>query len=282
MFVKHQTPGTLSKWRKLLPKCANARCKMKSLLQAFSRRHRGLDLDGRWYCGPDCFEQSVKGKIEQIMTFQGKPGRTRSSRVPLGLLLLQRGVLTSEQLKTALEEHRSTELNFGDAVQQLGFATQEQVTAAVAAQWACPVFPLGDRRLEVQVRVPRLFLELYRMLPVHYAETEARLLIGFVSGVQHQVLYTIGHMTSCTAAPCFITAREYELHLHSPSTPFLRDDELVFDQIIESTEMARVTANYVVQLAADRVRVGKCRDYLWTRIWGRKREMDLLFRMRSG
>ncbi len=280
--MKHQTPGILSKWRRLLPNCANANCKTKSLLKTLRHRQRGLDVDGHWYCGPECFEQSVKGKIEQIMTFQGKPVRMRTSRVPLGLLLLQRGVLTSEQLKTALQEHRSTDLNFGDAVQQLGFATHDQVTAAVAAQWACPVFPLGDRRLEVHVRVPRTFLELYRMLPVHYTESERRLLIGFVSGVQHQVLYTIGHMTSCTVAPCFITAREYELHLHSPSTPFLRDDELVFDQIIESSEMARIAVNYVVQLGADCVRLGRCRDYLWTRIWGRKREMDLLFRMRSG
>jgi hypothetical protein len=158
-------------------------------LQAFTHRRDGLNVDGNWYCGPACFEQAVKGKIGEMMTFQGKPAKARTSRVPLGLSLLQRGVLTAEQLRIALEQHRSTELNFGDTVQQLGFATQEQVTAAVAAQWACPVFPLGDRRLEVQVRVPRQFLELYGMLPVHYAEAERRLLIGFVSGVQHQVLY---------------------------------------------------------------------------------------------
>lgn len=241
-----------------------------------------MSVDGQWYCAPDCFEQAVKGQIEELMTFQGKPARARSSRVPLGLLLLSRGIMTAEQLRNALDHQRGTELNFGEVVQQLGFATPEQVTAAVAAQWACPVFTLGDRRLQLQVRVPRQFLELYRMLPVHYMENERRLLIGFVNGVQHQMLYTIGYMTSCSVAPCFITAREYELHLHSPSTSFLRDDELVFDQIVETTEMARITTSYVVQLAAERVRLGKCRDYLWTRIWGRKREMDLLFRVQSG
>jgi hypothetical protein len=281
MFATQSSPKTQSKWSKLVPKCANGTCKMKTLLQAFSQRHRGLNVDGHWYCGPACFEQAVKGKIAEMMTFQGKPAKARTSRVPLGLLLLQRGVLTAEQLRVALEQHRSSEVNFGDAVQQLGFATQEQVTAAVAAQWSCPVFPLGDRQLEIQVRVPRRFLELYGLLPVHYSESERRLLIGFVSGVQHQVLYTIGHMTGSTVAPCFITAREYEMHLHSPSTPVLRDDELVFEQIVDTTEMARITTNYVVQLAADRVLLGKCRDYLWTRIFGRKREMDLLFRLRT-
>jgi Type II secretion system (T2SS), protein E, N-terminal domain len=281
MFAKQDTPNIPAKWRNWLPKCANPNCARKSLLQTFAHRHHGMNVDGHWYCGPDCFEHAIKGKIGELMTSQGKPAKARSSRVPIGLLLLQRGVLTADQLRVALERHRLSEMNFGDVVQELGFATPEQVTAAVAAQWSCPVFPLGDRRLELGVRIPRQFLELYGMLPVHYGELERRLLIGFVSGVQHQVLYTIGHMTSCVVAPCFITAREYELHLHSPSTPFVRDDELLFDKIVDSAEMAHITRSYVVQLAADRVRLGKCRDYIWTRIAGRKREMDLLFRVRS-
>jgi hypothetical protein len=240
-----------------------------------------MNVEGRWYCGPDCFEKAIQGKIGALMISPGKPLQARNARIPLGLLLHERGVLTAEQLRHALDQHRATGMNFGDVVQQLGLATPEQVTAAVAAQWSCPVFSLGDRPLEVQIRIPRQLLELYGMLPVHYLENERRLLIGFVSGVQHQVLSTIGHITSCTVAPCFITAREYESHLHSPSTPFLRDDELVFEQTVETPEMARIITSYVVQLAAERVRLGKCRDYLWARIWGRKREMDLLFRVQG-
>jgi Type II secretion system (T2SS), protein E, N-terminal domain len=282
MFATKHSPKISSKWRKWVPKCANSNCANKTLLRSFAHRNRGMNVDGNWYCGAECFDQAVKGKIAELMTFQGRPAKVRSSRVPIGLLLLQRGILSNEQLRVALEEHKATELNFGDVVQKLGFATQEQVTAVVAAQWGCPVFSLGDRPIEVKVRIPRLLMELYGMLPVHYGELERRLLIGFVNGVQHQILYTIGHMTSCTIAPCFITAREYQMHLHSPSTPFLRDDEQVFEQIVEPAEMARITRSYVVQLAAEQMRMGKCRDYLWTRIWGRNREMDLLFRLQAG
>jgi hypothetical protein len=282
MLAWQYIPKISSMWRNWTPRCADSSCSTKSLLQTIAQRHHGMTFEDRWYCGGDCLEQVVKGKIAELVTSQRKPAKARSSRVPLGLLLLSRGILTAEQLKAALDHQRLTHLNFGDAAQQLGFATQEQVTAAVAAQWACPVFPVGDRRLGMQIRIPRQFLELYGMLPVHFVENERRVLIGFVSSVQHQVLYAIGHMTSCTVEPCFITAREYESHLYSPSTPFLRDDELVFEQIVETAEMARIIRNYVVQLGADRVRVGKCRDYLWTRLWGRKREMDLLFRVQSG
>jgi len=281
MAVRQRSPKVSSIWGDWVPQCGNSSCSPKSLLQVFGHRRRGMKVENDWYCGTDCFEQVVKAKIEELKTSQGKPSKARSSRVPLGLLLLSRGVLTSEQLKLALDHQKLTELDFGDAVQQLGFATPEQVTAAVAAQWACPVFPLGDRLLGTHLRIPRQFLDLYEMLPVHYAENERRLMIGFVRSVHHQVLYTIGHITSCTVVPCFITAREYELHLNSPSTPFLRDYELVFDEIVETTEMARVTTNYVVQLAAERMRMGICRDYLWARIWGRKQEMDLLFRVQT-
>lgn len=281
MSTSQHIPKSSSAWRKWMPQCANPACAKKSLFETIARRRHRLSVDGQWYCGQNCFEQAVKGKMEELMTSQGKPAKARSSRIPLGLSLLQRGILTAAQLKVALEQHRLTGANFGDVVQQLAFATQEQVTAAVAAQWGCPVFSIGHRRLEVPVRLPRQFLELYGMIPVHFVESERKLLIGFVSGVQHQMLHSIGHMTSCMVAPCFITAREYDLHLHSPLTTFLRDHELVFDQIVETAEMARIATNYVMQLSAERVRLEKCRDYLWVRIWGCKREMDLLFRVQS-
>jgi len=270
----------MSVWRKWAPPCANPNCLTKSLLQTINHRHQGLTIDERRYCTPDCFELAVKGMVREEMNSQGKPAKARTSRLPLGLLLLQRGILTAEQLKLALAEHKvSSQLNFGNVVQQLGFATEEQVTSAVAAQWACPVFALGDRRLENEIRIPRRFLELYEMIPVHYSELDRRLVIAFVSSVQHQVLYTIGHVTSCTVAPCFITAREYDSHINSPTTAFLRDHETVFEQILEPGEMARIIREHVVKHGAEQFRLGYCRDYFWCRIWSREGVADLLFRV---
>jgi len=277
--VRQDNSKPSSIWGRWVPQCGNPRCPTKSLTRALTHRRGGMKIDDRWYCSAECFEQTVRDKIEELITSEGKPARAHSSRLPMGLLLLSREILTSEQLKLALVHQQLAGVDFGAAVQELGFATQEQVTAAVAAQWACPVYSLGDRLPPMPMRIPRQLLDRYEMLPVHYAESERRLLMGFVRGVHHQILSTIEHMTSCTAAACFITGREYNSHLNSPSTTFTSDHEMVSDQIVGSGEMARITATYAGQMTAERMRLGICRDYLWARIWGRQQELDLLFRV---
>jgi len=96
----------------------------------------GTRLFEQWFCSPACFEYGAQHKIVELLSARDKQEKPPTLRMPLGLLLLSRGILSHEQLKIALDHQRVSGANFGDVVQQLGFATQQQVTAAVAAQWA--------------------------------------------------------------------------------------------------------------------------------------------------
>jgi hypothetical protein len=267
-------------WRDWVKRCSLADCSKPQVLPALTGRHAGVELAERWYCCADCFQNAAEDRILELSYSSPRPQRAQNNRIPLGLLLHSRGILTAEQLKHALESQRATGSNFGEAVQQLGYATAEQVTAAVAAQWGCPVFPLGAQPLATQVRIPARLLTLHEMLPVHFSEKGRVLLIGFVSRVQYQVMQTIEEMTGCTVQPCFITHREYQQHRHSISVSD-RENELCFEQTMNAAEMARIIRNYVVQLGAAKSRIGVCRDMLWARIWGRKSVVDLLFRLRT-
>lgn len=259
------------------PMCAGPNCSARTLLQSIRNRHHGINFEDRWYCCETCFQLALREKIRELLTSQGQPAKARNSRVPLGLLLLSRGSLTPEQLRIALDYQRGTACNFGEAVLQLGYATPSQITSAVAAQWACPVFSLTDRKIETQVKIPKRLLDLYKFMPVHFAEKERRLMIAFVYGVHHQLLYTVGHMTSSTVAPCFITAQEFDAR--SSSVPELPDNTLVFELAADPAEIVRIMTNYALQLTVENVRIGRCCDYLWARMWGSNREMDLLFRV---
>jgi len=278
---KLSIPGiakAISKWRDW-PVCVNPGCTSKSLVHAVSKRHTGIRLFEDWFCGPDCFESGAKQKISELRSTRNGQEKPPSLRMPLGLLLVSRGILTNEQLKIALDQHRASGTNFGDVVQELGFATQQHVTAAVAAQWACSVFSLGDRLTASEIHIPKCLLAQYEMLPVHFSPIGRKLMVGFVTRVQHHILYTIERIASCTATPCFITATEFRKHLQSLALD-TAENELVFDRSSSVAEIAKLVRNYVCQLGAEEARFGICRDHLWVRIVGRQ-TMDLLFRMQT-
>jgi len=265
-------------WRQWVPRCSHAGCSRKPLANAVARRHSGITLADRWYCSPECFERDAREKVAEILSLRHTQEPPPALRMPLGLLLVSRGVLTADQLRVALDEQRITSTNLGEVVQQMGYASAEQVTAAVAAQWACPVFSMGTVPSDLPIHLPRLLMESYGMVPVHFTEVNRRLMVGFVARVQHHILYTIEHITCCTAVPCFITARDYWTCLAAPAFR-ARENETVFASVSNAAEIAQLTRNYVSQIGADRVRLGICRDYLWARIRSRRNEMDLLFRV---
>jgi len=268
----------VSKWKQW-PGCANPSCQGNPLKQAIGKKHFGVTLGDRWFCSPECFEPGAQKTIVELLSARETQEKTPALRMPLGLSLVSRGLLDQEQLKTALEHQRETGMNFGEVLQKLGFATPQQVTAAVAAQWGCPVFSLGERPTPAQVRIPRRLMEMYSMMPVHFSDIGQKMMVGFVSRVEHQLLYTIEGITECTATPCFITSIDYRRALHSLDDSSQKD-EVVFDRAGNTLEIARTIRSYVTQLGAERVRLGVCRDYLWARVIGRQ-ENDLLFRLET-
>ena len=274
--------NVLTTMRGLMPRCANPACKSVSVLHGFiARSHNGAILDGNWYCSPDCFEEAIKTHVRTLILGAKPKAQRHRSRIPLGLTLLERGQISSEQLKSALSVHRGSGRRIGDIFMEKGFATEEQITAAVASQWGVPVFDLGARFVDVQVRIPYPLLEIYSLLPVHFGEKANKLLVGFVNGVEHRILSAIERVTGIATAPCFITATDYLQHLHNVAAE-QQHEEAIFDKPASIAEMARIVRNYAVQTGADEARFGYCRDYVWARLQGARRQIDLLFRVPVG
>jgi Type II secretion system (T2SS), protein E, N-terminal domain len=269
--------STPTKWSSWTARCSNPACNRKRLMPNLFRTYVGIHLGKQWFCSPECFEAFLQNTITAAISSQQLNEPPKARRMPLGLLLLQRGVLNSDQLALVRAKQQTDGINLGCAAQELGFATAEQVTAAVAAQWSCPVFSLGARSLTYPVHVPRRLLEQYEMLPVHFVEADKRLMMGFVTGVQYQVLSTIENITGCDALPCFITAKDYYRCLRAiPASP---ENQTIFETPTPTAEISRLGRNYVSQLGAQAVRLGMCRDYLWMRIWSNQGQIDLLFRV---
>ena len=277
MTAIQELSGLPNRIVQLVPRCSDPSCQKRTFSRIVPWKQLGYFLGGRWFCTPECLEHAAKTEVLTLLNSHQNPA-PRPRRIPLGLILLSRGVITAEQLSSALNEQRQSGENFGEVLIKLGFADEMQVTSAVASQWGHPVFRMKPGHTSVKIRIPHLLMDLYRMVPVHFTEVGSRLLMGFLRTPQHAALRTIEHMTLCNASPCFVTPSGYNTIVEQINCDG-RENEIVFERSSSAAEIASVVRNYVLQSGANEARVGRCREYLWARVFGAKATLDILFRL---
>ena len=141
----------------------------QSIWQRALGKDSGVLLEGTRYCLDRCLEPAL-GEII-VRTGSIRQNSRAAHRVPLGLLLVSRRQLTPEQLRSALEtQHREGHGRLGDWLLSLGFADEQQITAALARQWSCPVLRVHSSYPR-SIRIPQIpftLLESSAMIPVDY------------------------------------------------------------------------------------------------------------------
>lgn len=262
--------------------CENPSCAFRNSLRRMLRRgaSEGVFLQGRWYCGLDCFEQAIIVEFAALLKQQDQT-RRNPHRVPLGLMLLGRGVITDEQLKKALAAQReSGEMRLGDLLVKLGFVSEHDIAAALAAQWGCGVFPIerNHRYRECAQMLPLALIESTRMIPVHFHEGSQVLFLAFAEDIDHAALYSVERQLGARTEPCVITETGMQQALEEIRA-VSRPSEIVFETIWGANEMARTVRDYSLALGAIELFVARPRRFLWVRVRAADQSHDLLFRL---
>ncbi len=265
--------------------CENLNCQYRSPLQKILRRGKseGVLLQGRWYCSLDCFEEAVTSVFNGLLRLPDEP-LPRLHRVPLGLLLLGRGVITDPQLKAALQAQRDSGTDrLGRWLIRLGVASAQDVSAALASQWGCGVFPLEHdlRYRECSQMLPFSLLEASHMIPVHYLPASQLLFVAFSEDIDHTALYAVERLVGGRTEPCIVTEAAME-HALEEMRAVSRPAEIVFETLWDAPEMARTVRDYAVKLNADELIFARPRRFLWVRLRSSGRSWDLLFRLPAG
>jgi hypothetical protein len=205
----------------------------------------------------------------------------QTHRMPLGLLLLERGLIQRSDLRRALSEQKKSGGYIGKLLQSFGVVDELTVTSMVAAQWCCPVFPVSSVFLGCATLVPLYLLDLYRMLPVHYSAVSRKLFVAFEYAVDANALYALESMLSCDTEPCFLPSSSitaFRERLREKTT----QREIVIEQPTEVDEMAQVTRRYLLQWKARQIQHTVCGEHVWVRLESASSKMNLLFRRPSG
>jgi hypothetical protein len=261
-------------WKERLS-CNAPDCHGRRLWGRISDGAGSAQLHGRRYCFPACFEQELRRRFSEVRVPASRRSRP-PHRVPLGLLMLSRGELSHEQLRRALEAQRqSGSGRIGEWIQKLGYVHEQQVTAALGAQWSCPVLRTLPANV-AECKVPFQLLRRFRMAPVHYSRPTGVLHIAFAADIEYRALLAIEEILECKAEPCLADATALYTLL-ARMEEHGRGTDQAFEGVRGPEEMTRITSSYAAKLGADDMRLVGCAEYFWVRIEGRKDSANLLF-----
>lgn len=248
--------------------CALVSCsRPRSFWQRLRRRHHpeGTFLQGLFYCQPQCLETALIGQLSRLRVMAPSP--PPPNRIPLGLLMVARGKLTYLEVRAALEAQRRARYGkIGEWIEKLGFASEQEVTTALALQWGCPVASSFDpSTIHSPGSIPLPILEAFQMLPLNYVASTNTLYLAFGERVDHAALYAIEKILDCRTQPCVAGRKSIARHLDS-MRQLSRPSDVEFGPMNNLAEMARIASSYTARLSPEQVRLSRIGRFIWLRL----------------
>ena len=274
------TPAWVAGFKVATTSCEH--CHRSMPVRQISARKVGIRMGERWYCSSPCFGAAVELKLSELLTSRRLDQAGRMPRMPLGLSLMSRGMVTQTQLKEATDEQKESGEEIGEVLIRQGVVSEEQVTAVRASLWGCAVFDVQKYVLRSKINIPPTFVRRYSAIPLHYVDATKLLLVGFVQGVEYGLLYAIEQIAGCKTQPCFVTPSDFQARLREveQAKKMFKDTvrrEVKFESPRPLAEMARLLCGHGVDLEAEEATIGKCKDHIWARLKCGPGDVDLIF-----
>jgi hypothetical protein len=270
-------------WDRITARCARPDCPHRGKLwPTWLRKTSGVELDGNWYCEVGCLKPVLILRVQNLLS-RFLYERPRNHRLPIGLLLVNRNVISYDQLREAMKLQRQAGRGrLGDWLRHLEIANENQITAALAQQWGCPVFPLEQLAaylLSTQL-LPLPLLESARAVPAYTSPDGQLLHLAFGDRIDHTALYAFEQMLGCRTVACAsnestIAAVLAQFRQHTER------EETCFETVRDPREMSWTICSYATELRAVRIALVRTPTYIWVRFYRRNAKRDLLFHIAS-
>jgi len=256
--------------RGLLSTCANPRCG-SGWLHLWRSRSRPI-FEGGWSCSPSCtavrIEAATRREMEGRRAMAGLSAGPHRHRIPLGLVMLEQGWITGEQLRRAMEAQRAAGGGkLGDWLVQHEGVAEGQVTRALSLQWSCPVLTLDGYDPErMAPLLPRLFVEAFGVLPLRVAAGSI-LYCGFEDRLDPVLTLAVERMFGLRVEAGVVRGSAFQgAHARLLNATFPRA-ELVGAE--SASPLVRAFSRAVERVRPVESRLVRVHDCLWLRMWTR-------------
>jgi hypothetical protein len=263
-------------WKDMYETCALHTCHNKLFLRSVQSRV-GINVGEQWYCSPDCFAAAASMRIASLAP-SNVLEMPHSPRLPIGLVMLSKGNLTDAQLRFATSQSQLHGETLEAALLRLELTSERLLTAARAAQWGYPMLGKEHIGRVVESDIPSILLETCSVVPLHRSAAAKRVLLGFVERVDHRLLNAVEEVTGLRGEPCFITRTDFAEQMEL-LTAVPRFEQVAFEDTKTPVQMGRTLGGLAVEVGLREARFTHCRDYVWTRLAGKRKTLDVLFRI---
>lgn len=274
-IVQRWTPKHMTDSRRSCTACAKSE---PISIPGLMVRRTSVSINGQWCCSTACAERML-GKVLAAAQAESERSSRYRHRIPLGLLLLSRGVITPEGLREALALQREQPARLiGDCLRNVAGLDEARLTAALSAQWACPVFsgrPLPNSTQELQIPLELLLQN--EMSPLYWNPRQRVLHVGFLRSVEHRALAAMEQVLECRAEPFLITPSDFREALPENAA----GNVVQFSSPLSGPGMAEAVLSYVEATAAQEIRAAAMTGCIWVRLTGEGTRFDLLFGTRD-
>lgn len=178
--------------------------------------------------------------------------------MPFRLILLQNRALTEQQLADALARTAQTGLPLARTLLDLGLVSPAALAQALAAENGCAAYALRPAPIASHLELPPTLAGEAEAATVH--ATASRLLIGFVSRIDRELLRAVEAITGFRAEPCFITAEH-----HARQTALSAQPACTSEPPLPVPEAAALLTRNSISAGAERVLLARVRDVVWAR-----------------
>jgi len=170
---------------------------------------------------------------------QAKPADAPKKK-RLGEQLIDKGLITEEQLMKALEESKQTETPIGSALVKLGFITIEQLQETLSAQLGVDHVKSKDLTIEPEVIkfLPETFIKENRLVPIRVEGHH--IIVGMVNPNDKRSLSQVVYLTGHQPIPLVLTHIEYEQCIENyfkTKTEVKKEAEKLMQELSSSKEL---------------------------------------------
>jgi len=206
-----------------------------------------------------------------ILREVGGPNASRPShqhRVPIGLVLLSRDVITQEQLRKALEAQKKIGAGrLGEWLVRQNASDERQVARALSAQWNCPMLAGSPHDPAAMAPAfPRLLIDSFGAVPLRVAGSEI-LYVAFEDRIDRCLVLAIERMLGLKVEAGvlrdseFAQARQDILRATFPKTRLL--------EVANLRGLVHAVTAVLEERKPSCSRILRVGDYFWLRIWCR-------------